>query len=148
MSLRYLLQGGLLLICAKAAAADLIITDAYARESPPGTSNSAVFMTLDNPGDQLLTLISAGSDVAQRVELHNHVMVDDMMQMRRVEAIRVEPHQQTQLKPGGLHVMLLGLQRPLKQGESIILTLTFANGEQQQLSVPVKKVMAGMSHSQ
>jgi len=143
---KQLLQGALLLLSVKALAADLAVLDPYARETPPGTTNSAVFMTLDNPGEQTRTLISASSDVAPQVELHNHVMVGDMMQMRRIESINVAPHQQTPLQPGGLHIMLLGLAHPLKEGETITLTLTFANGEHRQLTVPVKKVMAGMNH--
>jgi copper(I)-binding protein len=123
---------------------DVNIVDPYARATPPNVPNSAIFLTLENHKMEQRTLTSASSDVADNVELHNHTMVEGMMKMRQVENIKVEAHKSTVLKPGGLHIMLFGLKKQLVEGETIPLTLTFANGETQSLTVPVKKVMMGM----
>jgi copper(I)-binding protein len=120
------------------------VNDAYVREVPPNMPNSAAFMTLMNGSDQNIALVSAASDVANTVELHEHVNVNGMMQMRQIPKIEIPAHGSTFLKPGGLHVMLIGLTRKLKEGETVAVTLNFSNGEQVSLEAPVKKVAAGM----
>ncbi len=123
---------------------DINIVEPYARATPPSVPNSAIFLTLENHKMEERTLVSASSDAADKVELHNHTMVDGMMKMRQVENIKIAAHKSAVLQPGGLHIMLFGLKKQLVEGEEISLTLTFANGATQSLSVPVKKVMMGM----
>ena len=123
---------------------DINIVEPYARATPPSVPNSAIFLTLENHKMEERTLVSASSDAADKVELHNHTMVDGMMKMRQVENIKIAAHKSAVLQPGGLHIMLFGLKNQLVEGEEISLTLTFANGATQSLSVPVKKVMMGM----
>lgn len=119
------------------------ISEPYARATPPHAPNSAAFMTLTNSGDDLVSLVEAATPVAGMVELHTHAMHDGMMKMRQVETIDVPANGMTELKPGGLHVMLFDLQRPLKEGETLPLTLTFSDGSEITKEIPVKKVMAG-----
>jgi len=71
------------------------------------------------------------------------------MRMRQVDAIDVAGHGTTELKPGGLHVMLLGLRESLREGMHIKVDLRFSNGDTQFLSIPVKNLMSehGMNHS-
>ncbi|MBY6195837.1 copper chaperone PCu(A)C [Vibrio hangzhouensis] len=128
------------------AHAAIDIHDAYARATPPNATTSAVFATIENSGEQDRTLVQAASQAASVVELHDVIMDGDMMQMRQVENIVIPANGQTILKPGSLHIMLLDVQKPLTEGQNIDVELTFANGEVQSLSVPVKKVMAGMKH--
>ncbi|MBL4829405.1 MAG: copper chaperone PCu(A)C [Aliivibrio sp.] len=123
---------------------DINIVEPYARATPPSVPNSAIFLTLENHKMEERTLVSASSDAADKVELHNHTMVDGMMKMRQVENIKIAAHKSAVLQPGGLHIMLFGLKNQLVEGEEISLTLTFANGATQSLSIPVKKVMMGM----
>lgn len=127
-----------------AAVAEFHIHDAYARATPPSAPNSAAFMVLENHGDETRSVVSAESDVAKRVELHNHAMVDGMMKMRQIAKIDVGPNSQVVLKPGGLHVMLFDLNKPLKEGETISVSLKLRNGEVVTSDIPVKKVMSGM----
>ena len=124
------------------------VDDAYVREVPPNMPNSAAFMSLMNGSDQAVDLVSATSDAAQTVELHEHANVNGMMQMRQIPKIEIPAHGSALLKPGGLHVMLIGLTRKLKEGENVSLTLNFSNGESVTLEAPVKKVMAGMMMKQ
>ena len=114
------------------------------RMVPPGQTVSAAFMILHNHGMKERTVIAAHSDVADAVELHNHIMEDGMMKMRRVAAIAVPGHAEVVLKPGGLHIMLIGLTRGLEVGEKVTLELEFAAGARLSFKAPVQ--MASGEH--
>ena len=90
-----------------------------------GGGNSAAYMVLRNSGDQADRLVSATSDVAESVELHISQTENDVTTMRPVEYIEVPPGGETELKPGGLHIMLIGLKHELKAGDKVKLTLAF-----------------------
>jgi hypothetical protein len=83
-------------------------------------------MTLKNEGPSDDALISAQTDVAEKVELHETTMGEgDMMQMKPVISIPIPAGGSVELKSGGLHVMLLGLKKPLTSGDKISVTLNF-----------------------
>ncbi len=90
-----------------------------------GGGNSAAYMLLRNPGDETDRLVSATSDVAESVELHVSQTENDVTTMRPVEFIEVPAQGETELKPGGLHIMLIGLKHELKAGEKVKLALRF-----------------------
>lgn len=136
----------LLLSSSAFAQSDLIIENPYARATPPNAVNSAIFMTIKNGGDKDRTLVSATTSAANKVELHTVIETDGMMKMREVESMTITKNSDTDLKPGGLHIMLFELTGPLKEEEFIDVTLNFANGDKEQFKAPVKKVMAGMKH--
>ena len=123
------------------------VSGIYVREVPPNMPNSAAFMQLKNLTDKPIALVSAASKAANTVELHEHVNVDGMMQMRQIPKIDIPANGTTALQPGGLHVMLIGLTQKLKEGESVTITLNFSDGESVTLDAPVKKV-AGMMMQQ
>jgi copper(I)-binding protein len=125
-------------------ASSINVADEYVREVPPNMPNSAAFMSITNSSDQPVDLITAKSDASKVVELHEHANVEGMMQMRQIPKITVPANGSVQLQPGGLHVMLIGLNQKLKAGETVQLTLGFSNGETITLDAPVKKVAAGM----
>jgi copper(I)-binding protein len=118
----------------------------YARAVPPGQPNSAAFMTLRNMGGEANALIAASSPAANVVELHTHTMDDGMMKMRRVEQIDIPAKGETELKPGGLHIMLIGLKQQLKPGIKVALTLKFSDGTESTVDAPVQDVMQSMGH--
>ncbi len=126
------------------ALADIEVSQAHARAVPPGQSNSAAFMTLKNNSADQVALIGGTSSVATAVELHTHNHDNGVMQMRRIPQVTLLGHDQVTLKPGGLHIMLIGLNKPLQAGETIDLQLDFSDGSSQQLTVPVQPVMAAM----
>ena len=117
------------------------------RMVPPGQTVSAAFMILHNHGMQERTVIAVHSDVADAVELHNHIVEDGMMKMRRVDAIVVPGHAEVVLKPGGLHIMLIGLARNLEAGKNVTLELEFADGERLSFQAPVQRVSKEHDHS-
>ncbi|MEZ8140387.1 hypothetical protein A1OO_14555 [Enterovibrio norvegicus FF-33] len=131
------------------AQATIEINDPYARATPPRAPNSAAFMVLVNSGDKSVNLVRAATPAAGKVELHSHVMADGMMKMRQVENIAIPSHGKATLEPGGLHVMLFDLAAPLKEGESLPLTLHFSDGTEITQSVPIRKtiVESKMKHS-
>lgn len=118
-------------------AGDLTIEDAWARASAGGQANGAAYLKIGNAGatDRLL---SASAPVANVTELHTHVMDGTTMRMRKVEAIDVTGGTVTELKPGGLHVMLIGLKAPLKAGTKFPLTLKFERAGEVQVDVEVR----------
>lgn len=121
-------------------AGPITVQNAWARASAGRTGNSAAFMTLGaiGPTDRL---VSASTPVARRVELHETTMDGTIMRMRPVTGVDIAPGKPAELKPGGLHIMLMDLPAPLKVGESFPLTLTFTNAPP--LTVTVKVVPPG-----
>ena len=118
------------------------VTDAYARAVPPGQPNSAVFMQLHNDGGEDRALVAAASAASDVVELHTHRMQDGMMQMRKIERIDLPAGETVTLKPGGLHVMLIGLKQPLQPGEDVAVTLTLDDGTELAVTAPVHEIAA------
>ncbi len=116
------------------------ISHPYARAVPPGQPNSAVFMHLQNTGDSPRAIVSADSPVAEVVELHTHTLHDGVMQMRQIPKIEIPANGAVELKPGGLHIMLIRLKQPLVPDRHINLGLVFDDDSRVELTVPVKKI--------
>ncbi len=129
-----------------AKAGSLMIEQPWARATPGQAKNGAAYMTIHNGGTAGDRLLAASAEVSQRVELHNHINNDGVMQMREVEAIEVPASGMTELKPGSFHVMFMGLSAPLKEGDSFPLTLTFEQAGDLTVTVNVQSVgsMGGM----
>ncbi|UYG02665.1 copper chaperone PCu(A)C [Halomonas sp. LR3S48] len=132
---------GLLLVSLSALADPLIVEEAQVRAVPPGSQATAAFMTLRNPGEREVVLVAAESPAAEAAELHNHVNVDGVMQMRQVPQIVVPAGGSAEMAPGGLHMMLIGLTAPLMEGEPVEIELRFESGESQRLEAPVRRIV-------
>lgn len=91
---------------------------------PGASGNSGVFMTIRNTGSAD-RLVKAMSDVASATEVHSTTMANGVMEMRPVEAVEIPAAGVATLQPGGFHVMLIGLKRDLKVGDSVKITLVF-----------------------
>jgi copper(I)-binding protein len=136
------------LLGAAAAQADsLSVEGAQVRAVPPGSPTTAAFMTLTNPGETDLALVGGASPLAGHLELHNHVMVDGVMQMRRVDAIPLPAGETVRLAPGGWHLMMFELVATPAEGERVELTLMLDSGETLTVEAPVQRVQPmEMSH--
>lgn len=110
-----------------ASATGLTISSAYVREPIPGRYMSAAFMTITNTGTTARTLVSAKADWAGLIEIHTHIHDNGVMRMRQIPELNIPAQQSVTLQPGGLHLMLFKLKRPL--AAELPLTLCFANGE-------------------
>jgi protein SCO1/2 len=106
----------------------LYVAGAWARPSTEGNDVSAAYLQITNRGDHDERLVSASTDAAHMTEIHTMQMHDDVMQMRRVEHIEIPAGETVVLRPGGLHIMLMGLTHPLIEGDTLALTLTFESG--------------------
>jgi hypothetical protein len=116
---------------------DLVIDHPWSRAT--SARDDATYMTLVNEGEEADRLVKAASPVATRAELHIHLMENNVMKMRPVETLEVHPGEPTVLRPGGLHIMLIGLNKPLEMGDSFPLTLTFEKAGSVEVEVNVEK---------
>ena len=124
----------------------------YARATLPGQRTGGAYLRLENRGGaDRLVAVRAG--VSAGVELHDMRMEGDVMRMREVDAIEVPSNQAVVLQPGGLHIMLVGLKAPLKEGDRFAMTLRFAQAGEVTVEVAVEAVKAagpmkhGMKHA-
>jgi copper(I)-binding protein len=124
---------------------EVTVEVARARPAPLEGGNGGAFLTLLNGTDQPVRLLSAASDVAANVELHETVNEGGVMKMiPQPDGFEIPAGGSVVLQPGGKHVMLLGLVKPLVEGDSFPLTLNFDNGLVVELTVPVV-AMTGMA---
>ncbi|MEM8744131.1 MAG: copper chaperone PCu(A)C [Pseudomonadota bacterium] len=86
---------------------------------------SAGYMKIQNTGGTADAIVSASSPDAERIELHTHLMENGVMKMRPVEKIEVPANGSAELKSGGLHLMIFGVKKPLKDGEALPITVVF-----------------------
>lgn len=114
----------------------------YARATSERQSVGGGFVKLSNHG-AADKLVSARTAVAQSVQLHTMRMEGDVMRMRQLDAIELPAGQTVELKPGGTHLMLVGLKAPLKAGDSFALILKFEKAGE--VSVDVKVEALGTS---
>ena len=115
---------------------DIAVVEAWARATP--AKAGGVFLTLRNDGAVADRLVGAATPEAAMAHLHETRKVDGIMEMRPVNGVDLPPHATVKLEPGGYHVMLMGLEKPLKEGESFPLTLTFAKAGQGTVTVAVE----------
>ncbi|EAR11379.1 copper chaperone PCu(A)C [Reinekea blandensis] len=133
---------GLLLLSAIstfAADNNITIHHAWARPSAPGAP-SAGFMTVVNQGQQDDVLLSVEGDFAARLELHLSSMVEGVMKMEhQQEGIVIPAGETIMFKPGGYHLMFMGLAKNFELGETYVVELTFRDAGVMTLSLPVQQ---------
>ena len=139
---RFMLLGAALPLFAFAADGTLRVDAPYVRLVPPNAPASAAFMVISNSGSAERQLLKAQSPVAKTVELHTHVNDHGVMKMRQVANIAIKANDQTELKPGSYHIMLIDLKQPLNEGDSVPIALFFDDGSSQQITAPVRKIQA------
>ncbi len=139
-----LLAAGLLFSAGvMAGAADTVsVQDPYVRLAPPSAPATGAFMVIKNAGDKDVKVVKADNPVSKATELHTHINEGGVMKMRKVEAIDVKAKGEAVLKPGGLHVMLIELKAPMKEGDSVPITLTFDDGSSKTVDAKVVKPTA------
>jgi periplasmic copper chaperone A len=125
----------------------------WARATPGGAKTGAAYMTIENKSGAPDRLTGASSDVAKTLQIHEMKVVNGIMKMREISGgLRVPAGGSVTLKPGGYHVMLIGLNKPLKVGEKFPLTLVFEKAGKIVIEVPVQSIgamhsdMPGMGH--
>jgi periplasmic copper chaperone A len=120
------------------ASPEISVSDVWARTSPDMAENGAAYMVIANKGTADDKLLGATGDVAAAVEIHETKEEGGMMKMAPVEAVLVPAGGQVELKPGGYHVMLIGMKSPLQAGQKFPLTLRFARAGEVQVEAEVR----------
>jgi periplasmic copper chaperone A len=120
----------------------LMISDAWARGTP---RSGGAFLTIHNMGaaDEL---IDVRADLAKKVQLHRTVSEGGIMKMKHVSGVPVPDHGMATLKPGSYHVMMMGLNKPMKPGQSFPLTLVFKHAGEVTIQVDIMKMGATGGH--
>jgi len=132
-----LLAGLLACPFAASGAPPLAVSGAFAVATPPGASAGALYFTLSNAGPASATLIEATSPAAKSLAVHESTLEGGIARMRE-RTLVVAPRGRVTLVPGGLHLMLMGLAQPLREGQRIALRLVFEDGTVLETSVPVR----------
>lgn len=125
------------------------VGDAWVRATTGSkdASMTGAFMQISNQGDSAVRLVGATSTVARMVQVHTMVMKNGKMVMQELEGgLEVKPGSHAHLRPGGNHVMLMGLTKSLAAGDEVALTLEFSDGTEHDLTVPVKEFTEEEDH--
>ncbi len=125
------------------SAADIAISHAWARATPSSAHNGAVYLEIVNHGKDDDRLTGASTPAAAKAELHTTLNDNGVMKMRPLDSVPVKAGGSAAFKPGGMHIMLVGLAHPLTAGESFPLTLTFQKAGAMTVTVMVRKPGAG-----
>lgn len=147
-----LLAAGLLVSAGALAAAadDVTVLEPYVRLAPPNAPATGAFMTIRNNGSRDVKVVKADNPASRVSELHTHLNDNGVMRMRPVDGIDIKAKGEAALKPGGLHIMMIDLKAPLKEGDVVPITLGFADGSSKQVEArvvrPGEAAMPAMEH--
>lgn len=123
------------------------IENAWVKPTHPGQNVGAAYMTFKSQQDT--TLMRVSSDVTESVEIHSMAMQNGVMKMRMLENLPIKAGKAYELKPGGFHLMLFDLKKPLNAGEFVTFELTFKSGSsefKQSVKAPVKAAPDSEEH--
>lgn len=127
--------------------AEVLLVDPYAKATPPNAKNSAAFMKIKNTSNSDIELLAASSNISKVTELHTHIEENGMKKMIQIPSIKIPANSSVELKPGGLHIMFLGIQNQINENSNVDLNLTFSDGKTYELTkIPVKKVIPTKMH--
>ena len=122
---------------AETTPAEIAVMRAWARATPPGASVGAVYITLENKGGVADRLVAITSPAAQSAMLHETLEEGGVSTMREAEG-GIAPGTMLEMRPGGAHIMLVGLNAPLKEGETIAVALEFEKAGRVNISAKVE----------
>jgi copper(I)-binding protein len=129
-----------------AHAADIEVRDAWSRATAPGAKVAAGYLEVRNPGAQADRLVSAASPLAKRVELHVTERDGEIVKMRQVKHYDIRARGGFVLAPGGAHLMLVDIVRPLKKGDRVPLKLRFERAGEVDVVLEVRDLAARGGH--
>ena len=118
-----------LVASASSASNNLIISDAWVRATPPGKIMTAGYASIENTGKDVITITGVSAEVAGHTSLHETRIERDRSTMRPEAQLSIKAGERINLKPGGLHIMLMKLSEPLTDGQSIDICLELENND-------------------
>ncbi|WP_421906671.1 copper chaperone PCu(A)C [Mameliella sp.] len=126
-----------------ASAGDLVVSGAFVPMAPPGVMAHAAYFQLTNDGTETRRLIGVRAEGYAMAHLHRSDDMEDVATMSAVDAIDIAPGQSIIFAPGGLHVMLMHPAAMQAEGNTVLLTLSFANGDTLAVQAPVRRLRHG-----
>jgi periplasmic copper chaperone A len=132
-------SAALALLCAPGAASEaeaVIVKEAWVRATAPGQKAAAAYMELTSV--RAAALVAAESPAAGRAELHSMSLAGGVMKMRPVQSIELPAGKTVGLAPGGLHVMLFDVKRPLKAGDRVPIVLAILQADGTRAAIRVE----------
>ena len=124
-------------------AGDLVISQGWSRATPNGAKIGSGYFTIENKGTTPDRLVAVSADIAGKVEVHQMAMNNGVMTMRPVgDGLTIDPGKTVKLSPGGYHLMMFDLKSPLKQGDTLPITLTFEKAGKVNVSLAVEGIGA------
>ena len=135
-----------MLILSSGTLTALDFSNAFVRGLPPGQQNTAAFFTVANTTDEPWTIVGVTTSAADHVEMHRHEHRNGMMAMREVKALTLDPQASLTFAPGGLHLMLIGLKQPLREGDRVTLQFRSEAGATVTAEFPVISVVNEHRH--
>lgn len=124
-------------------AGDLVITQAWTRATPNGAKIGGGYLTIENKGSAPDRLVGGSTDAAAKLEVHEMGMKDGVMTMRPLDnGLTIDPGKTVKLAPGGYHLMMFDLKNPLKQGETVPITLKFEKAGEVKVTLSVEGIGA------
>jgi len=122
---------------------DLVVAKPWARATPTGAPTGAGYLTIENHGQADDRLVGVSSPSAARAEVHQMSMDGGVMRMRPAQGgIAIAAGKSVTLTPNGYHIMLVGLNAPLKQGDKVAVTLTFEKAGKVDVQLDVQAIGA------
>ncbi|WP_213772526.1 copper chaperone PCu(A)C [Bradyrhizobium sp. dw_78] len=124
-------------------AGDLVISQAWSRATPNGAKIGSGYLTIENKGATADRLVGVSADIAGKVEVHEMAMNNGVMTMRPLDnGLTIDPGKTVKLSPGGNHLMMFDLKTPLKQGDTLPVTLQFEKAGKVKVSLDVQGIGA------
>ena len=117
----------------------LAVTNAWSRSTPPGVTVGVAYFTLKNDTGKSDRLLKISSPIAEKAQVHRTEVLDGIARMREVAVLHVDAGQELRFEPNGMHVMLMGLKKPLVEGQSFELDLVFEVAGARKVKVVVRK---------
>lgn len=118
--------------------AELKVTDAWVKLAPPSASVNAAYMQLTNDQQHLQTITRISADCCAMTMLHQTRHDQDRVFMDHLARLPIPAQSTAELKPGGLHIMLMKAHTPLLVNDPVVITLGFDDGSEQQIHLVVK----------
>lgn len=117
----------------------LVFDNSWIRQMPPGSPTLAAYMAITNPGETEIKIKGVSSAVSKLAEIHEVSMENDLMKMRPLAELVIQPGQTVEFKQGSMHLMLLGVAKSLQEGDEVDVKFELQDLPPVVISVPVRK---------
>ena len=107
---------------------NIIVSNAWVQAMPPSQTTTAAYMSIKNSLSKEVVLVSASSDIAGVTEIHQMSDMNGMMKMTMIPNLHIPAQVKVELSPGGFHIMLINLKKPVNKGDIVPITLHFQDG--------------------